>query len=324
MASDEVYTNVATPFAPVYWGFVISLLFGGVTIVQAYIYFREARDHILVKLMAAGMLLLDFVDSALVAYSVYYYLIPRFGSVSRLGMLPTEMAVECLIATLITTVSQCFFVYQLVAAKRLGKGHWSVIGGIVAMTILALAGGIACVVTMAIFSNGVLQDRNRIFVISFGVSKAFGAAADIVATIAMCLFLNSVRTGMIQTNSLLDALVRLTFSRGILVTVAQTLLLITFYATPGTLTWVVFHINVPKLYVNTFFAMLNGRDRLKAKHLGTSVKLEDTESSRGKIGAFGSGEHSTLVGDVQHDGEKRTFTPQTTIIMSTEVTTSVC
>ncbi|KAF8204594.1 hypothetical protein BJ912DRAFT_1851 [Pholiota molesta] len=323
MASDEVYTNVASPFAPVYWGFVISLLFGGVTIVQAYIYFREARDHTFVKLMAAGILLLDFVDSALVAYSIYYYLIPRFGLVARLQTLPTELAVECLIATLITTVSQCFFVYQLVTAKRLGKGNWSIIGAIGVLTLLALAGGIACVVTMTIFSNGVLHDRNRTFVISFGASKGFGAAADIVATIAMCMFLNSVRTGMTKTNSLLDALVRLTFSRGILVTVAQTLLLLTFYATPGSLAWVVFHINVPKLYVNTFFAMLNGRDRLKAKHLGTSVKLGDTESSRGKIAAYGSGENSTLVADVQHEDEKRSFNGQTSIIMSTVVTTSV-
>ncbi|KAF8956713.1 hypothetical protein BDZ97DRAFT_1850208 [Flammula alnicola] len=301
MASTDTFTNVSTPFAPVFWGFVISLLFGGVTIVQAYIYFLNARDSLLVRSMAAGMLVLDFVDSALVASSIYYYLIPHFGSVSRLGFLPPELAVECLIATIITTISQMYFVYQLVGAKRLGKGHWSVIVGISILSALALAGGIACVVTMYLFKDGVLQDRNRTFEISFGVSKGFGSAADIVATIAMCLFLNSVRTGMVQTNSLLDALVRLILNRGILVTLAQTLLLVTFYAAPANLAWVAFHINVPKLYVNTFFAMLNGRDRLKEKHFATSVKLHDMESSssRAKSAAFHSDEQATLVSNAQ-------------------------
>jgi hypothetical protein len=73
------------------------------------------------------------------------------------------------------------------------------------------------------------------------------------------------------------------------------------------------------------------------------VKLGDTESSRGKIAAYGSGENSTLVADVQvcgplpfsllafltdfpllqHEDEKRSFNGQTSIIMSTVVTTSV-
>jgi len=259
-----------------------------------------------------------------VTYSVYFYLIPHFGSTLRLTLLPKEMAVECLIATLITTISQFFFVYQLVGAKKIGQGNWSIIGGITTLSILALAGGIACVVTMTLFGHNVLQDRTRSFEISFGVSKGLGAATDILATIAMCLFLNSVRTGMNKTNSLLNSLIHLTLNRGILVTVAQTMLLITFYAFPNSLVWVLFHVNVPKLYVNTFFGMLNARDNIKNKHLGTSVQLQSAHSSHGgKAAVFASDEHTTLVSDVSN--EKSTLTSgQTSILMSTVVTTSVC
>lgn len=73
-----------------------------------------------------------------------------------------------------------------------------------------------------------------------------------------------------RTNSLLNDLVRVIFMRGVLVTIAQTLLVISFYALPTKLTWqaliklvvaginalyscrMAFHINVAKLYVNTF------------------------------------------------------------------------
>ncbi|TFK32814.1 hypothetical protein BDQ12DRAFT_739141 [Crucibulum laeve] len=322
-SSDNVqFTSISNPFAPVYWGFVISLLFGGITIVQAYIYFLQGRDRFIVRLMAAAMLVLDFVDSALVAYSIYYYLIPQFGSVTRLSIVTPELAAECLIATTITTISQLYFVYQLAAAKRLGKGNWTVIGVISTLCILSLAGGIACFVTMYLFRHGVIENRNHSFEIAFGVSKGFGAATDILATIAMCLFLNSVRTGMTRTNSILDSLVQLIINRGALVTLAQTLLLITFYAAPSNLAWVAFHINVPKLYANTFFAMLNGRDRLKEKHFATSVKLESSGVRLGdKSNGLSFGEHSTFVGN-ETQNDKDTIRSNG-IMMKTVVTTSV-
>jgi hypothetical protein len=44
----------------------------------------------------------------------------------------------------------------------------------------------------------------------------------------------------------------LIINRGILVTAAQILLLVTFFGTPNHLYWMAVHINTTKLYVNTF------------------------------------------------------------------------
>ncbi|KAF7372852.1 hypothetical protein MSAN_00491200 [Mycena sanguinolenta] len=108
-----------------------------------------------------------------------------------------------------------------------------------------------------------VMSRNHVFAILAGIAKGFGAAADIVATFAMCMFLKSADTGIKRTWGLLKSLMHLVINRGILVTVAQIMLLITFFATPGHLYWLAIHINTTKLYINTFFGMLNARMSLQ-------------------------------------------------------------
>ncbi|KAF9005064.1 hypothetical protein BDQ17DRAFT_373555 [Cyathus striatus] len=297
-------TDISSNFSPLYWGFVISLFLTGVSIIQAYIYFSAPRDRSIIQYMAAGMLALNVTDSMLVAYSIYFYLVPHFGATEPLGSVTPELSAECLIATVITSISQMYFVYQLVYAKRLGKGNWIVIGGTVSavLSLIALAGGIACVVTMYLFSHGILEHRSNAF-ITFGVAKGFGTATDIAATIAMCLFLNSAKTGIRQTTSLLNSLMKFIINRGILVTVVQALLLITFYAVPvSNNAWLAFHVNIPKIYANTFFAMLNARDELREKHIAQSMRLTGSHISdgRSKRGILHAGEQSTLVGSELH------------------------
>jgi len=119
------------------------------------------------------------------------------------------------------------------------------------------------VTSMYMFRHGVLSNRNYYFTIFFGIAKGFGALTDIIATIAMSVFLRSSRTEMVQTNKLINTLIIFIVQRGILVTLIQILLLVTFYALPQRLYWFAIHVNVTKLYANTFFAMLNGRDYLK-------------------------------------------------------------
>jgi hypothetical protein len=276
-SSDSAGIDLSEVFAPIYWGFIVSLLLGGITIVQAYIYFPAPKDSAVVRWTAVAMIILDLTSSALLAQSVYYYLIPHFGSLSPFGSVTPEISAECLISGVITFLSQLYFVHQLYAVKQIGIISWITV--ICLFTVLAFVAGIACVAAMYVFHHGVLSNRNKFFAIFFGLAKGSGAIADILATIAMCIFLTSAKTGMSETNVLINKLMRFVIHRGALVTLIQTLLLITFYAAPSNLYWMAFHINVTKLYANTFFAMLNGRQHLKAK-LSHSVISRSFASTR--------------------------------------------
>ncbi|PFH49630.1 hypothetical protein AMATHDRAFT_194576 [Amanita thiersii Skay4041] len=289
---DSLGINLSETFAPIYWGtggFLVSLLLTGITIVQAYMFFPHSNDRSGVKLIAAFMLISDLVSSILVAQSVYYYLIPHFGSLIPLSSITPEISADCLLSTLITFISQMYFVHQLYSVKKAGNGSNLIIVTIAVFAMLAFAGGIGCVATMYIFNRGVLANRNKYFSIFFGLAKAFGAITDIIATAAMCVFLKSAKTGMRQTNSLIKTLVQWVLQRGILVTFIQTALVISFYAAPTKLYWFAFHVNVTKLYANTFYAMLNGRSQLKDRK---SV----ITSSRGQYPS-GNGKHPHLPND---------------------------
>lgn len=254
--------DLTQSFAPFYWGFIISLLLAGITIVQAYIYF-PSRDRFLVRFTAGAMLVLDLASSFMIAQSVYYYLIPHFGSLVPFSTVTPALLGDCFINATITFISQTYFVYQLYAVNRLGKYRWLVLGSIGSCAAMSFASGIACVTTMRIFDHGVFSvDRNRTFSIFFGISKGFGALTDVLATIAMCIYLTTSKTGIRETTNLLNRLMRFVIHRGALVTLIQVILLVAFFAGPHKLYWIPFHLNVTKLYTNTFFAMLNARKNL--------------------------------------------------------------
>ncbi|KAJ3919567.1 hypothetical protein F5877DRAFT_66476 [Lentinula edodes] len=287
---DSPGIDMSAIFAPFFWGFFVSIFLGGITIVQAYMYFPHPTDRKSVQVLAASMLILDLISSALVAQSLYYYLvssfslelldqeltmtarqIPHFGSTAPLKTITPELSAECLISGILTFTyayhlsmyrhhdvpwlidfigsSQMYFVYQIHSVKRTGILAWTILGVLTLFAVITFAlntsiilvGGIGCVATMYIF---------------FGLAKGFGAVTDIMATIAMCTYLSNAKTGFsTHTDSLIKGLIQYIIERGAVVTLIQTLLLITFFAFPNNLYWLAFHINVTKLYANTFFCM---------------------------------------------------------------------
>ncbi|KAF8530430.1 hypothetical protein BU17DRAFT_60158 [Hysterangium stoloniferum] len=139
--------------------------------------------------------------------------------------------------------------------------------------------GVACTAVMVIHNHSVLANRAKSFQIFFGLAKGFGALTDIIATIAMCTVLASVRGGISRTNSVINTLIHFVIRRGGLVTLIQTLLLVMFFAEPTRLYWLAFHVNVTKLYANTFFAMLNGRKRMKQKATDATASFNNCSSN---------------------------------------------
>ncbi|KAF8143996.1 hypothetical protein K438DRAFT_1945587 [Mycena galopus ATCC 62051] len=255
--------NVAPAYVeiwgPVFWGFCLNLVLCGVSTLQGYLYFTRYNDRQFIRILAGFLLLLDSLSMALICQSVYYYMIPHYGSLAPLNAVTGELSVECLISVIITFISQMYFVYQLQIVKIQTKVSSVMSFMTVLLGTVSLAGGIGCVAVMFIHPQSIFMNRNRSFIILAGINKAFGAGADVVATIAMCMFLKSAETGISRTSSLLRSLMHLVINRGLLVTLGQTLMLILFFTSTARLYWVAVHINTTKLYVNTFFAMLNAR-----------------------------------------------------------------
>ncbi|KAJ4490691.1 hypothetical protein J3R30DRAFT_3694411 [Lentinula aciculospora] len=255
---DSPGIDMSAIFAPFFWGFFVSLFLGGITMVQAYMYFPHPTDRKSVQV-----------------------LIPHFGSTEPLRTITPELSAECLISGILTFTSQMYFVYQIHSVKRSGILAWTILGVLTLFSVLTFVGGVGCVATMYVFAYGVLADRSKDFSVFFGLAKGFGAVTDIMATIAMCIYLSNAKNGFsTRTDNLIKGLIQYIIERGAVVTLIQTLLLITFFAAPNNLYWLAFHINVTKLYANTFFCMLNARNNLLKKH----ARIDDSLFSSNEIG----------------------------------------
>ncbi|KAJ7111618.1 hypothetical protein C8R43DRAFT_1139018 [Mycena crocata] len=322
-------------------GFCVALILCGVSALQGYLYFTRYNDKWGVRLLAAMMLLLDFISMALICQSMYYYMrsqagifVPRdlpawtfalgrvHGNVEQCAQALLDIGCPQRHSELLD-YSQMYFVYQLHMVKSAGVTGRVMSGVVVLLKMVRLtdgvvlisviytpfihllcarlpvpappsrpfsndpslcfltphsleSGAVGCVGMMFSVPHMIFTNRNHTFAILAGVAKGFGAAADIVATVAMCLFLRGAGTGISRTSSLLRSLMHLVINRGILVTAAQILLLITFFATSGHLYWLAVHINTTKLYVDTFFGMLNARtalaDRYATGHMPLSAE----------------------------------------------------
>ncbi|KAG6808559.1 hypothetical protein H0H92_003729 [Tricholoma furcatifolium] len=121
-----------------------------------------------------------------------------------------------------------------------------------------------------------------------------------------------------RTDTLLKTLIQFIVQRGVLVTMIQTLFLVIFFSTASHAWWLALHVNVTRLYANTFFAMLNGRQSLRNKRNSTNV-MSASELSGGTYqgGSYGyppSGVKFPSTSDTTHIMEKGINVDKTVII----------
>ncbi|KAJ7889604.1 hypothetical protein B0H13DRAFT_883564 [Mycena leptocephala] len=291
MSTDATVPTTVGPtfaqlFGPVFWGFCIALFLCGVSVLQGYQYFTRYNDKLWVRLMATIMLVLDLLSMALICQSMYYYMLPHFGSLAPLNAVTKELTVECLISAVIAFILQMYFVYQLYILRSPGSTATIMTVLVGVLGTVGLGGAAGFVAIMFMFPQSIVVNRNHAFAVLNGIAKGFSAGADIVATIAMCMFLKSADTGFKRTSSMLRSFIHLVITRGILVTAAQILLLITFFATTGHLYWLAVHITTTKLYVNTFFGMLNARGIIRERDVAATPNMSLNDVSANYQGLF--------------------------------------
>ncbi|TFK35301.1 hypothetical protein BDQ12DRAFT_737610 [Crucibulum laeve] len=302
---------------PLYWGTVASLILSGITIVQAYMYF-PSKDRLLVQATAAMMILLDLISTGLVAEGIYSYVIPNFGSIVPLNSLTPVLAGECGIGACIVLLSQLYFVWQIYIVTSKGSMKYLIPGVVIFFAVIGFVTGIGCAVVMVKEKHHILMNRSRMFNIFAGLTKSCAAVADILATAALCFHLGSSRNGIKATDNMLKYLIQLVIQRGLLVAIIQTVVVVLFFGTESRLYWIAVHVNVTRLYANTFFAMLNGRNHLKKRN--TFVTMNSITFA--ESGAIGS-KHTRFMSSTHPDNDQNLDESKNVAIVNIDKTVTV-
>ncbi|KAJ7780146.1 hypothetical protein DFH07DRAFT_793928 [Mycena maculata] len=273
MVSTQVSRDVidlAKPFGPVFWGIIFNLIFFGMSICQALSYFRSAtKDRALVKFTALAMIIFDTASSILVISVTWTDLVVDFGGMAQFLGTNNQIGAECVMSGIIAFLAQMYFVSQIYHVKTPGTLGNVILGSIMTLSFIGFVFGMACASVMLL--NQLTPHYNVHFELVFGGAKGANAICDIIATVAMCYYLTEAKTGIASTSNLLDALARIFMNRGAAVMLLQIFTFIMFFAFENPQYWLAPHLLLTKMYVNTFFAILNSREFLREKHLGTHV-----------------------------------------------------
>jgi hypothetical protein len=107
--------------------------------------------------------------------------------------------------------------------------------------------------------------------------NALNAACDIMIAAAMVFLLLRSRTGLKQTNTIVNRLVLFVVNTGLLTSLFATAAIVCLLASPHTLWYAAFFFITPRLYANSLFATLNARASIRAdafdRHLADAFSL---------------------------------------------------
>ncbi|KAG9318216.1 hypothetical protein JVU11DRAFT_296 [Chiua virens] len=243
---DQV--TVAHFYAAMYWGFVVSTSFVGISLVQGYLYFtKNNKDRWVIKALVVLLLFLDPATSILIAQTIYYYFILNFGVVEVLGVVPIPWVVEIGLSVFVTAMVQVFFASRVylvndtvVDQLPLGRTAPALVLG---FALVAFVTGTVRTVFVGIWN--IPTSSHVLFQAS--PRKLLTWDGEVIVSI-----LDYRRSAAFRT------LFTCTINRAILISVIQIGALVAYLSAKDYLYWMPFHLCKSKLYTNTL-SMLNAR-----------------------------------------------------------------
>ncbi|KAJ7132648.1 hypothetical protein C8R46DRAFT_1140471 [Mycena filopes] len=241
----------------VFLGMAFSCILFGISSLQVYFYYHyypnDARLH---KICVGVTWLLDAICSALMIFAVYHYAVVGFGDYLGLLVVNWSLKLYTVLNVVLILLVQSLYAYRI---WLLSGYHHGILGYVTAVVVLG-GFGIGTVFAYEIYKVQIWTDVVRV---SWAIESAFTAATliDIILAAAMCYYLRVSKNMNGQLNSRLSTLMQYTLSSGVLTSACSTAALFTYIFMHTNLVFLSLTWLLTRLYVNSFMAMMNARQR---------------------------------------------------------------
>jgi hypothetical protein len=250
--------TVENTYGALLLGAFVACCFSGIVTVQSFLYIKlYPRDVTRTKVIVAAVWLLDTIHTCFVMASVWNYLIPHFGDVERYDFIPWSVAMTIAVTAVLTFIVHCFLAWRI---HKLTQNAW-ITSPIFILAVLRLTA--ACVTTAEMIRTQSFTEFSKHFRWVFTVGLALSSTVDVLITVVLCIKLWSSRTGSINTDFVIDSLVRYTFENGSLTCAATVLSMICWLTMSYNRIFLGLHFMIGKLYANSLLATLNTRKQLR-------------------------------------------------------------
>jgi hypothetical protein len=233
-----------------------SILFG-ITTLQTYWYYHGyPNDSLLYKCSVAVLWILDAFHLALVVAAVYAYAVTGFGNLSGLLEITWSIKLQASVYVIIVLI-----VHSLYAMRvwLLGGYHRGILGYIVASVVVAgFAVGI-----LLVYSVYTVKSFPELEKIAWVIDAALGTSTtiDFIIAAAMCYYLRKSKGSVTRLNSRISTVMQYSLSSGLFTSACSLSAMFSYILLPNTLIFLGVEFLLTKLYVGSFIAMLNARER---------------------------------------------------------------
>ncbi|KAN0135267.1 hypothetical protein V8E53_006832 [Lactarius tabidus] len=244
--------NLSSSFGAAFSGLIVCVGLYGLTLGQSWMYFWHYRDKDskALKSFVTCITILDTIHTAMIFYSIYWYLVLNFGNVEALAGNKWFFTVQSNFGCSYTVPIQWYYVRQIYLVSRniippIIILSMSVVGEAFGLYLMArqLAGGQVSSPSASRFGDVVVEWTT----IS---ASADAIVVNILIAGFMCWALYRKKTGLGRTDSMIMTLMAYTIHTGLL-----------------TASLIPMAIGVPlgKCYVNSLLAMLNSREYVRSR-----------------------------------------------------------
>ncbi|KAJ7257708.1 hypothetical protein C8J57DRAFT_1721051 [Mycena rebaudengoi] len=224
---------------------------------QTFLYFHiyGTKDEMRVKLLVAGVWLLDAAHTVFVCLTTWDYAALHFGDKEHLEVINVWYPAHLLATLLATLTANLFYTWRI---HKMSKANWYI-----TVTILMLcASRTSC--ALILFYAELKYWRWAAVYEHFWVARTISfvssAGADIVISAARYYYLRELKLGYVQTREVVDAVVVFTLNDGLLTSVVAITILGCVVGTHGNFVWIGLFFNLAKLFANSILATLNLRN----------------------------------------------------------------
>ncbi|OBZ76022.1 hypothetical protein A0H81_03507 [Grifola frondosa] len=162
-------------------------------------------------------------------------------------------------------IIRSFYCYRV---WRLSKRSW-ILGIAIGMLTLLVFGTNLAIAVECYKVTSYFQLANIAWLLYLSFSAAL--VADFIVAVSLCWLLAKHRTGFKRTDSIIRVLMLYIINTCALTTIFAFCCLITFIRMPDNLIFIAFYFVIPKLFLNSFLAMLNSRTYVR--EIGSSAPV---------------------------------------------------
>ncbi|KAG7086323.1 hypothetical protein E1B28_002286 [Marasmius oreades] len=314
-AGLPVDTTVDNTLGAVLVGFAVACTIYGILLSQVFSYFSSyPLDRWVYKFLVLLILVMETSDQALIGHVIYHYGITNFAKpfVLLKGDVTWSFILQQTIGDIVGAIVKSSFTLRV---WRFSECNWVITVILMSLVFGQLALSLAYTVKAfrlsSVFQAVQLQTLGS-------VTLGVGVLTDAAIAVALCYFLNRLRTGHRHSDTLVNSLVRYAVNTGAITSAVSLTTLILYNLYPHNLVFIATFFILSKFYAISFMATLNTRRVVR----GQGTDRQGTERQGGSndpennTNMFHLGTRLPSMGPNDMDGWEAAFTPSKVAITS--------